>query len=314
MKSHTVAASYYKQNHLKQLRAFCSVMQYGSISTAAVQLNASQPAISLQIQALEREMGCIFFERNGPRIKPTPDAWLFYNLANARLAGLEGLLADFRALRGDMTQGEIRIAAGETAILNILPKVLKQYQTAYPLVRIHTSNAIAKDIPQLLRDDVIDFAIGSLLEEPDDLRYRPISSFSPLLIMPPAHPLQDKADLTLLDIAAETLILPPQYSFTWKAVEVVFAQHDIPLNIRLIAASSEAAKRYVAAGLGVAILTEANLQGTEGLAARDLSHYFAKRSYGIVERRGKYLSPAAQRFVNMMMESALPQPEREAID
>ncbi len=303
MRCHKTPVSYYKQNVFKQLHAFCAVMQQGSISAAAMQLNASQPAVSLQIQALEREMGCVFFERNGPKIKPTPDARLFYHLARARIESLDGLADDFSALRGDATQGEIQIAGGETAILNILPQVLKRYHTRYPAVRIQTFNTIAKAIPQLLRDDKADFAVGSLLEEVDDLRYQPITQFSPLLIMPTGHALMSKSMIELSDIAEYELILPPQHSYTWKVVEVVFAQHQVPLNIRLVAASSEAAKRYVAAGLGVAILTEASLAGTEGVVSRDLSQYFAQRSYGIIVRRGKYLSPAAQRFVEMVTES-----------
>ena len=67
------AASYYKQNRLKQLRAFCYTAKSGSISKAAEQLYLSQPSVSLQIQALERELNTMLFERRGPKIRLTPD-------------------------------------------------------------------------------------------------------------------------------------------------------------------------------------------------------------------------------------------------
>ena len=63
------AASYYKQNRLKQLRAFCYTAKSGSISKAAEQLYLSQPSVSLQIQALERELNTMLFERRGPKIR-----------------------------------------------------------------------------------------------------------------------------------------------------------------------------------------------------------------------------------------------------
>ena len=59
------AASYYKQNRLKQLRAFCHAATTGSISRAADQLYLSQPSVSLQIQALERELNTMLFEKTG---------------------------------------------------------------------------------------------------------------------------------------------------------------------------------------------------------------------------------------------------------
>ena len=61
---------YYKQNRLKQLRAFCHTARNGSITKAAQRLFISQPAVSLQIQALERELDCTLFERRGPNIRP----------------------------------------------------------------------------------------------------------------------------------------------------------------------------------------------------------------------------------------------------
>ena len=63
---------YYKQNRLKQLRAFCFAAQERSISRAAERMFLSQPSVSLQVRALEDEMGIVLFERRGPRIQLRP--------------------------------------------------------------------------------------------------------------------------------------------------------------------------------------------------------------------------------------------------
>ena len=72
---------YYKQNRLKQLRALCNAAQTGSISKAAERLFLSQPSVSLQIQALEREFAITLFERRGPNIRLTPEGEILYELA-----------------------------------------------------------------------------------------------------------------------------------------------------------------------------------------------------------------------------------------
>ncbi len=69
---------YYKQNRLKQLRAFCYSAQSCSISKAAERLFLSQPSVSLQVRALEQELDITLFERKGPRISLTPEGHVLY--------------------------------------------------------------------------------------------------------------------------------------------------------------------------------------------------------------------------------------------
>ena len=72
---------YYKHNRLQQLRGFCYAVQAGSISKAAERMYLSQPSVSLQIQALERELNVTLFERRGPRIRLTPEGQVLYEKA-----------------------------------------------------------------------------------------------------------------------------------------------------------------------------------------------------------------------------------------
>ena len=68
----------YKSDRLKPLRAFCQTVPLGSVSRAAEALFVSQPAISLQLQALERELGVPLFERSGRRLVPSREGQLLY--------------------------------------------------------------------------------------------------------------------------------------------------------------------------------------------------------------------------------------------
>ena len=92
--------SYYKNNRLKQMRAFCEVVRTGSITLAAQRLFLSQPSITLQIQAMEREMGVTVFERRGPVLKLTPDGEALHALARPLVQGIDSLQENFAAQDG----------------------------------------------------------------------------------------------------------------------------------------------------------------------------------------------------------------------
>jgi len=77
----------YKQNRLQQLRGFCAVVEMRSVSRAAVRLRLTQPTVSLQVQALERELRANLFERRGPKIELTSEGQLLYDLARPLVEG-----------------------------------------------------------------------------------------------------------------------------------------------------------------------------------------------------------------------------------
>ena len=70
----------YKHNRLQQLRGFCAVVESNSVSRAAARLNLTQPTVSLQVQALERELRATLFERRGPKLELTPEGEVLFEL------------------------------------------------------------------------------------------------------------------------------------------------------------------------------------------------------------------------------------------
>ncbi len=293
-------ALYYKQNRLKQLRAFCHAAHTGSVSAAAEALFLSQPSVSLQIQALEREFGTTLFERRGPHIKLTPEGDLLYQLAHPLVDGIDRLHETFLAHQGRIEGGELNIAAGESTILYILPQPMKRFAEAHPGVRLKLHNVTGRDGMAMLRADTADFAVGSMLEVPDDIVYRPVVSFDPTLITPLDHPLAHRKNVTLEDISPYGLILPPRHLSTWAIVDLTFRQHNVPYHVALEAGGWEIIKKYVELGLGISIVTNVCLAGDERFARIPLNQYFPRRSYGIVYRKNKFLSPQAKRFIEIL--------------
>ena len=291
---------YYKQNRMKQLRAFCHASRTGSVSEAAEQLFLSQPTVTLQIQALERELNIDLFERRGPKILLTPEGKLLYELSNSLVDGVDKLHETFAANLGRLESGNLNIAAGESTILYILPDFVDQFNKKYPQIHLKLLNVTGRDGMAMVRADEADFAVGSMLEEPEDIIYKPIFTYNPVLIAPLGHPLAEKEQVTLEDISPHGLILPPHHLSTWRVVDMAFRQQNLSFHVSLEAGGWEIIKKYVELGMGVSIVTDVCLTGNEKIVRKPLDEYFPKRSYGLVLRKGKFLSPQARRFIEIM--------------
>ncbi|MEN4904377.1 LysR family transcriptional regulator [Luteimonas sp. TWI1437] len=292
----------YKSDRLKPLRAFCQTTRLGSVSRAAEALYVSQPAISLQLQALERELGVKLLERSGRRLVPTRAGEVLYDLALPLVEGIDGLPAAFRREVGGLDAGALTIAANSATILYLLPKIVELFRRQHPDVRLTLHDAITADGNDLLRSDTVDLVVGSMVDVPPDLDYAPVYRFEPVLLTPPDHALARARRITLEEIARYGLILPPKRHVTYRLVDQVFQQARVPYTIALEVGGWEVIKQYVAMGLGISIASAICLEAGDAtrLATRPVSEWFPARSYGVVVRKGKLLSPQARAFVELI--------------
>ena len=292
----------YKADRLKPLRAFCQTARLGSVSRAAEALYVSQPAITLQLQALERELGIKLFDRVGRRLTPSREGQVLYELAKPLVEGIDALDAAFRDKVQGLDAGELNVAAGSSTILYLLPGIVEAFRQRRPDVRLTLHNVTGAGGLDLLRTDAVDLAVGSMLDVPADLRYVPVYRFQPMLITPLDHPLAHKPELRLEDLSPYGLILPPKRLTTYRLVDLVFQQNRVPYTVALEVGGWEVIKQYVAMGLGISIVTAICLTEADRtrLAARSLAQYFPSRSYGVVVRKGKFLSPQARAFVDLI--------------
>lgn len=291
---------YYKQNRLKQLRAFCFAAQSASMSKAAEHMGLSQPSISLLIQSLEQDLDRRLFQRRGPKIQLTTEGRALLDLALPLVEGLETLPVAFHERCTSQVTGVLNIAAGESTTLYLLPDFVDRFTEQYPHVPVTLHNATGNDGVALLRSGSVDFAVGPMLQVPDDILFTPLFSYEPVLITPLGHPLASRAGISLRDIQPYGLIMPPRQMSTRAIIDVVFRQHNLEYKVKMEAGGWEVIKRYVELGLGISIVTSICLNGTEKLQRIPLRRYFPERSYGLILRRGKFISPAARRFIELM--------------
>jgi len=291
---------YYKGNRIKQLRAFCYAVKFGTVARAAEALFLSASSVSLQLSALEKELGARLLERTRPRLALTREGQMLYDLARPLIEGMESLDQQFRTQRQGLDAGEVTIAAGASTIQYLLPTLVRDFRERFPDVRLQLANVTGKDGLALLRSDQVDFAFGSMLDVPHDLSYEPVQWFDPMLIVPLEHPLAAKPEVMLEDLSPFGLILPPQRLTTYRLVDLVFQQRRVPYRVAIEVGGWEVIKQYVAMGLGISIVTGICIteQDRDRLAVRNMRRYFPQRSYGVVVRKGKYLSAQARAFID----------------
>ena len=291
---------YYKQNRLKQLRAFCYAAQAHSMSKAAEQMFLSQPSISLLVQSLEKDLGARLFERQGPKIRLTMEGRALLDLALPLVEGLETLPESFRERCGNQVTGSLNIAAGESTTLYLLPSVVNRFAGLFPQITVNLHNATGSDSLALLRSGTVDFAVGPVLQVPDDILFTPLFAFETMLITPLQHPLADRKKVTLQDIEPYPLIMPPRTMSTRALIDIVFLQHHLSYKVQMEAGGWEVIKKYVEMGLGISIVASICLTGKEKLVKIPLRGYFPERSFGLILRRGKSISPAARKFIELL--------------
>ena len=177
---------------------------------------------------------------------------------------------------------------------------MQEFARTYPGIELKLQNVTGRDGLKHLRNGVADLVVGSMIEVPDDITYIPTFSYDPMLITARDHPLAQLSRVTIKDVAKYPLILPPQHLTTWRVVDYVFQKYRLNYRVALEAGGWEVIKRYVELGLGISVVTGICLTGKEQLAAIPFNKYFPKRTYGLVLRKGKLLSPPAVRFIELI--------------
>ena len=291
----------YKQNRFQQLRGFCYAASAGSISKAAKRMSLSQPAVSQQIQTLESELNVTLFIRRGARIHLTHDGELLLEMARPLIQDLEHLDKEFHQRRQEIDEGHIEVAAGSSTILYFLPKHVEAFRRAYPKIEVRLQNVTGLEGLQRLRAGLVDFAVGPLMEAPADITFHPIVSYVPVVITCLDHPLVYKPRLTLLEMSRYPLILPPRNLSTWGMVDSTFKKHGLSYQVAMEVGGWEVIKKYVELGLGISVIISIGITGEERLEVIPAGEFFPKRTYGVVLRKGKILTPQAKRFVDLLL-------------
>ena len=194
---------------LRHLRYFTAVAEELHFGRAAERLGIAQPPLSQQIKGLEGLVGCLLFERR-PQVRLTPAGEALLEVARRTLAQVEeGLELTRRAGRGET--GMITVGFAASILTTALPEILRTYREQYPGVELRLRELSSAAQAAALADGSIDVGfVREAVVQGSELICEPILREEFVVVLPPAHPLAEREQLPLIDIAEEPFVHFPR--------------------------------------------------------------------------------------------------------
>lgn len=217
---------------LKQLRYFTSIIDEGSVSAASEQVHISQPALTMAIKNLEKELGVQLFAREGKRLHPTKEGYHFYKHARGLLAQAEKAKADMASLKS-LKQAEIRVAAPTMVAGYVLAKPLTHFMQTHPGIRMTISQMGGPKVEKaLLRGDI---DLGFVTRPPltADINTAEITATTLSAYVRPGHPLASKKHVDWPDILPYQLATLARSYVLYENIQKQAAKHRIRAEIIL---------------------------------------------------------------------------------
>ena len=238
--------------NLRQMEIFHAVMEAGSVIGAARRLHISQPAVSVWLRGLEEDLGLPLFDRIKGRLSPTREASIlhaevkkvFDQVRTAR-ATAEGLRRRFKK--------ELRIVTVVALGTVVVPRAVMSFASKHPDVQIDLRLLPRGEVADLVARQMVDLGIAFRMPESLAARTEEICRGRMVCIMPPGHPLAERAEVTAADVAAHPWISYVEGQTLLPIIERAFSDAGIEADpsIRVLSISTVCSLVECGAGIGL---------------------------------------------------------------
>jgi DNA-binding transcriptional LysR family regulator len=301
---------------VKQLRLLAAAARGGSFAAAAEACHVTPPAVTMQMQQLEADVGLPLFERDGRGLRLTAAG----KEVLAAAERVEAVLADCGAgLAGLKSLASGRVAVGVVSTAKYFaPQMLAAFARSHPGIDIELVIGNREDTISAFQSGRLDVAVMGRPPEGVEVESALIGDHPQVIIAPPDHPLAKRRAVSPQDIAGETLLMRETGSGTRLLAEQFLAQHGIKPRIGMEIGSNETIKQAVIAGLGIAFIsghTIASELQDGRLTVLDVAGLPEIRHWFVVRLAAKRLMPAAGALRDFLVaegKSFLPRLDRPA--
>ncbi|NWF75815.1 MAG: LysR family transcriptional regulator [Nitrospirae bacterium] len=240
-----------------KLKVFCTVAETKSFSKTSEIIHLTQPAVSLQIQALEEKYETKLFDRSSSTVTLTPAGEILYKYAKEILSLYSSAEKSIGKQTG-IVKGSLTIGAGSNIGNYILPSVITDFRKTHPKIKIYLIVSNTKRVIEHLNSGSIDVGIAEGDVSRQKMVLKKLISDELLLIAPPDHPWSKRKEVSLPELIKEPFIFREAGSGTRQIIEKFLAKHGVTpqdMKISAILGSTEAIKDAVENGLGVSIIS-----------------------------------------------------------
>lgn len=285
-----------------KLKVFCTVAETKSFSKTSEIIHLTQPAVSLQIQALEELYETKLFDRSSGGINLTPAGEILYKYAKQILTLYAESAKEISKITG-LIKGCVKIGAGTTVGNYILPAVAVDFKKRHPKIRVSISIGNAKKILEMLNSSMIDFGIISEMPGKNKFSIESIISDELCVICSSEHPLTNQKSVSIYDVIKEPFVIREEGSSTRVIIEKFLAENGLSvsdLHISLILGSTGSIKEAVERGTGLSIVSKWAIRkeiSCGNLRVLKLKEGKITRDFYIVLPKNTILSPAVEEFI-----------------
>ncbi|MFB8831891.1 LysR family transcriptional regulator [Azotobacter sp. CWF10] len=287
---------------LGDLRGFLAVADLGSFRAASEALHLSQSALSRRIDKLEQALGVQLFERTTRKVELTTIGRGFVPRARNVLNELENALIGFHDLSHRLS-GEVTIACVPSAVAYFLPEVIRQYHQQYPGIRIRVIDESSLAILTAVARGDADFGLTYIGTQDSDVTFQPLLEERFIVALRVDHPLAERMTLTWEDLAGFDYISLAQGSGNRFLIDQALASHAVRPRWFCEVKHVPALVSLVEAGLGIGVVPKLAMppEGHPTLITRPLTNPSISRTIGLIQRRGRILSPVAQLLFDLLV-------------
>ena len=286
----------------RQLAAFCAVVERKSFSQAAEKLGVTQPAVSLQVRALEKRLDTQLLDRSGRRVEPTEAGWRLYRGAQRLLQQEQQLLDELAAEGAGEIAGELQIGASTGPAAIVVPLLLGAFQQAHAAVRVALQVHDTQTVVQLVADRVLELGIVGAARRHRAVRFEPFMRDEVILACPPGHRFAGQT-ISIADLRAEPLIVMQEGAGVRQIVEDELRRLGIKLrdlDVRLELGLQDSVRSAVQAGFGVSFISRAAVEReleAGSLTEARVEGVDVRREISLARGTGRVPTRAAEAFV-----------------
>lgn len=296
---------------LAQLRAFVAVSRERSFTRAAEVLNTSQPSVTTAVKQLEAVLGLKLFDRSTKVLELTKASAAFLPGIERILDDLDATLADFQAA-ADGAQGSVAVAVLPSVATIVLPGTIKSFSSAYPRTRISLRDDNSTGVCDRVRSGEVDLGVAGRTDQAADLSFEPLLRDPFGAVVHKSHPLaQDQGPLTWDELAGYPFI---SFAPDTGLRPILDTLIDTPENITspwIEVSNIATVLSLLKTNLGIAALPKMSVNPIENdVVFRSLLNPPLFRELGLITRRGRSLTPAAENFVAHLRETLRPSWDR----
>jgi DNA-binding transcriptional LysR family regulator len=292
----------------RQLHAFCEVVERRSFSQAAERLGVTQPAVSLQVRALEKRLGTQLLDRSGRRVEPTESGLKLYRAAQ-RLLALEAEIVSELAeeVTGELA-GTFEIGASTGPGGVVLASLLCQFAELHPELHVSLFVFDTQTVIERVADRTLELGVVGAAPRHRGVEYEPFLKDTVILVCPPGHPFAGKT-ITLDDLRDDRLLLMQEGAGVRQMLEDALRRTGKrlrDLNARIELGLQESVANAVRAGHGVTFISRTSVEND--LAAGTLVEARVEgleleRQIHLVRAAGRTETRAARAFVEFARET-----------